>query len=45
MISLDIRVWPPPETGLAPDETIDLGLRLTPEPAQDRLVMTIYLSP
>lgn len=44
-ISYSMRVWPPPDTGFSPDETVGLGLRLTAAPAQDTTRMNIYLSP
>jgi hypothetical protein len=45
LVTFDMRIWPPAASGLAPDETLQLGLRLTREPAQDTLVMNVQLSP
>jgi hypothetical protein len=44
LVHFSIRVWPPAASGLAPDETIDLGLQLTREPAQTSFFMNIQLA-
>jgi len=45
VISFALRVWPPIGSGMAPDEILGLGLRLTAEPARDTFRMNIFLSP
>ena len=45
LVHFSMRIWPPPASGLAPDEILDLGLQLTHEPAQTPFFMNVELAP